>query len=258
MTMNRFQYSPSGERSLRTTFGAWCFGAYAWAVFVVLVLAFGIAGGFPGGRPRARRRARNLARAMFSLTRMPLAGKGLERLPEGPHVLLVNHASFLDPLALTALLPAAPGYAFTTRQQFRAQRLLCPLLNSVGTVVLGRNSQHRGNVKILEAALRRGESLVIFPEGGFDSAPGLKPFHSGAFVAAANCGVPIVVAGLKGARSALPPGSWLPRRAPVALEVGAVLDTQELAAKPVTELVTVARRTMARLSGEADPAAFAG
>jgi 1-acyl-sn-glycerol-3-phosphate acyltransferase len=258
MTMNRFQYSAPGERSLRTTLGAWCFGTYAWAVFAVLALAFGILGAFPGSRARARRRARNLARTMFSLTRMPLTGKGLEQLPEGPHVLLVNHASFLDPLALIALLPASPGYTFTARRQFRLQRLLGPLLNSVGTLILERNPHHRENVKMLEAALQRGESLLVFPEGGFDGAPGLKPFHSGVFAAAANCGVPIVVAGVKGARSAVPPGSWLPRRAPLTLEVGAVLDTQELAAKPVTELVTAARRTMARLSGEADAAAFAG
>lgn len=204
-------------------------------------------------RPAVGRRvAQRAARMLFFLARIPVSAQRLERLPPCPHVLLVNHASFLDAIALTALLPAAPGYTFTTRQQFRAQRLLCPLLKGVGIMVLssGHPKPAGGNVGRLAAALRRGESLVVFPEGGFAADPGLKPFHSGAFVAAANARVPIVVAGLRGTRAALPLGTWWPRRVALTLEIGQIFPPKAYDRAIVLGQLATARQAMATLAGE--------
>ena len=38
----------------------------------------------------------------------------------------------------------------------------------------------------IEAALRRGESVFLFPEGTFTRQEGMRPFHLGAFKAAAD------------------------------------------------------------------------
>ena len=37
-----------------------------------------------------------------------------------------------------------------------------------------------------------GAPLLVFPEGTFVAAPGLLPFHLGAFLAAAQAGVPVL------------------------------------------------------------------
>jgi 1-acyl-sn-glycerol-3-phosphate acyltransferase len=188
---------------------------------------------------------------------MPPAAQGLAHLPGSPHVLLVNHGSFPDAIALTALLPAYPGYAYTTRQQFRMQRLLCPFLRSLGTLVmLPCEARHgKSNVDRMVAALRRGESLVIFPEGAFRTDPGLMRFHSGAFVAAANADVPIVVAGLHGTRTALPLGTWLPRRSAISLEIGPALMPHGSDPDAIAQSSDAARKAMASLTGEPDAAA---
>jgi len=139
------------------------------------------------------------------------------------------------------------------RQQFRVQRLLCPLLKALGTLVLmpaGAGS-HAGNAVLMAQTLRRRGSLVIFPEAGFVPQPGLRRFHSGAFVAAMRTGAPLVPAGLRGARLALQPLQWTMRRTALTLEIGAALATenQDLAA-----LMATARAALLTLSGDPDAA----
>ena len=142
---------PAADKAGRLA--GWLYSAYAWSLMAVLLPLF-------GGLAIALRRpalARPVARAgvrlLFRLAAIPVTVRGLERLPAAPHILLVNHSSFLDGLALTALLPPRPGYGFVVRQQFRVQRLLCPLLRALGAVVLtpAGTGSHAGN------AAQRGE-----------------------------------------------------------------------------------------------------
>lgn len=230
------------------------YGLYAWLVFGLVLPVCGGLILLARRAPVARVVARGAARVVFLLTGMRVSAHGLHRLPRGPHILLVNHTSFLDPLALVALLPARPGYAFVTRQQYRSQSLLCPLLRVLGTVVLRwPDSLHRSsNVTLLRIPLRRGGNLVIFPEGRFVPEEGLEHFHSGAFVAAASEMVPVVVAGLHGARTALRLGSWLPRRTPIELKIGAVLVPEGKDEHSLSRLIEAARAAMLPLTGESD------
>ncbi len=239
-------------RNYTRRIGSWVYGCYAWTIFSVLVLLFGGLAILAGQPDRARRLARFFARLIFRLAGISLSVTGLDRLPARSHVLLVNHTSFLDAIVLTALLPASPGYAFTARREFFLQILLWPLLRSVHTIILKHASETHptGNVDIMKSALERGENLVIFPEGEFGPEPGLKPFHSGAFVAAAQADVPIVVAGLRGARSALRIGSWLPRRTSIALEIGPTLTPSGNDENAIHACMATARTAMMPLTGE--------
>jgi 1-acyl-sn-glycerol-3-phosphate acyltransferase len=51
--------------------------------------------------------------------------------------------------------------------------------------------------------------------------PGLLPFHMGAFIAAAEAGVPVVPVTIRGTRSLLRADSWFPRRGAVRVSVAA-------------------------------------
>ena len=232
-------------------FADWIYSAYAWLLVALLLPVFGLLIMLAHKPKRARPLARIGARLLFRLAGMPLRATGLERLPATSHILLVNHTSFLDGIALIAMLPARPGYAFVVRQQFAVQRLLCPLLRALGTVVLmpaGAGS-HAGNAALMASALRHRGNLVVFPEAGFLPQPGLRRFHSGAFVAAAANGAPLVVTGLRGARQALRPRAWLLRRMPLTLEVGTVLQTSP---SDIAMTMRSARANMLRLAAEPD------
>jgi 1-acyl-sn-glycerol-3-phosphate acyltransferase len=229
------------------------YGIYGWLVFGALLLVFFLLA-TPLRHPAwARRLARVIARTMFGLMGMPLSAHGLQQLPAQPHVLLINHSSFLDAIALIALLPANPGYSLAARQEFPAQRLLCPLLNSVHTLVLQPPGARRGiNIALMKEALERGENLAVFPEGRFTRAPGLRAFHSGVFLAATLARVPVAVAGLHGTRAALPLGTWLVRRAAVELKVGSVFAPGTSDAPSRRRLCAKARAAMLRLCGEGE------
>jgi 1-acyl-sn-glycerol-3-phosphate acyltransferase len=231
--------------------GRWCYGCYAWLVFALILLLFGSLVALLRRPRHGRPIARAGMRTLFHLTGLPLSSRGTERLPSTPHILLVNHTSFLDGLALTALLPARPGYAFVVRQQYASQRLLCPLLRRLGTIVLRRPHIHTAaNVRRLRAALRCGTNLIVFPEGRFVPEAGLKSFHSGAFVAAVAENAPIVVAGLRGTRQALRLGTWLPHRVPIDLEIGPVLMPDTEGTDRELKLREAAHEAMLPLTGE--------
>lgn len=231
----------NGKVRVASSIAARVYGGYVWSVFTLIVLAFGSLSILIHRPAFGRRIARRGARLLFYLARIRIAVKGVERLPAEPHVLVLNHASFLDGIALIALLPAAPGYTFAVRQEFRSQALLYPLLKSVGMLVLHRFGVKPAvsDVARMASFLKGGERLIVFPEGGFRPEPGLQSFHSGAFAAAAEAGVPVVTAALFGARRALPPGTWVPRHVPIYLRIGDVLypddDSRESVAKMTSQ-----------------------
>jgi len=95
------------------------------------------------------------------------------------------------------------------------------LLRGIGTRFVERFDVE-GSVEAgheMQALATRGESLVFFPEGTFRREPGLRPFHMGAFVAAAAADTPLVPVAIRGMRSVLRDGQWLPRRGIVQIVV---------------------------------------
>ncbi|MNG24763.1 1-acyl-sn-glycerol-3-phosphate acyltransferase [compost metagenome] len=67
---------------------------------------------------------------------------------------------------------------------------------------------------------------MFFPEGTFSRAQGLRPFHMGAFVLAANAGVPLVPVAIRGTRTVLRDGQWFPLREAIHVSLCAPLLAQ--------------------------------
>jgi 1-acyl-sn-glycerol-3-phosphate acyltransferase len=130
-------------------------------------------------------------------------------------VLVVNHCSYVDSLFLTALLSDA--HVFVAKEELQCTPVLRGYLRKIGTVFISRFDpvQSAPEVGRLKAELLQGRSLVIFPEGTFTRAVGLRPFYLGAFQAAASAAAPVIPVSLRGTRSMLCDGQWLPRRVAV-------------------------------------------
>jgi 1-acyl-sn-glycerol-3-phosphate acyltransferase len=255
--MESMEASISPDAARPPTLRQRLFGCGLWGMLALALLLLLPGSGMGFRTPWARPLARNLVRGLLRLAGISVEARGLQHLPPGPHVLLINHASFFDPIALVALLPARPGYAFVTRQQYRRQVVLWPLVRSLGVVVLERPAgSYTANVSLLREHLSAGECLAVFPEGRFRREPGLQAFHSGIFQAAAAAGVPVVPAGLRGTRVVLPLGSWLPRRTAITLEIGEPVLPARHHPQAADALRQAARKEMLGLCGEGDACGF--
>ena len=182
-------------------------------------LALALWPGFAG----RKRGARALARAVVQGCGLPVTVDGQPHWPDGPVVVVANHASYIDWLLLTAELPAQA--VFVAKRELARHAPLRWLLVRIGTRFVARDDVHRSvdDARALVQAARDGATLVFFPEGTLRRAPGLLPFHMGAFVVSAEAGAPLMPVSVDGTRSVLPDGSWWPRRHAVRIREHALL-----------------------------------
>jgi len=161
------------------------------------------------------------AQLMFRLARIPLHVHGLEQLPgDRACVVVSNHASYLDGAALVATMPFSPG--FVAKAELERQFIPRIFLQRIEAGFVERFDKQRGvaDARRIAGQVESGRSLLFFPEGTFTRMPGLLPFHMGAFVAAAEAGVPVVPVAIRGTRSILRAGSWFPHAGTVSVLVG--------------------------------------
>ena len=206
----------SRGRSVWHALGRRAWGLWAWTVLLALgSVAWCLI--MLGPRLEGRRAvARGLARAALRLTGLPAQVHGLEHLPaDRACIVVANHASYVDSLLLGALLP--PRFGFAAKRELADAPFVGAALRRLGIAFVERFDAARGveATQAMLARVRAGEAFVIFPEGTFGRAPGLLPFKLGAFVTAADAGVPLVPLALHGTRSLLRAGVWLPERVPV-------------------------------------------
>ncbi len=213
-------------------------------VWLTVVLA-------PGLRNR-RRLARASARLGFGLSGVSIRTESKGERSPGPRIYVANHQSYLDAIALTAALP--PDVAFVAKRELAGFWLSRILLARLGTVFVERFDAGKGaseTAKISEA-IRGGSSIAIFPEGTFHRAPGVAAFRLGAFNVAAETGSPVVPVALRGTRSLLRAGSWMPRRAEIRVAIRPAIAPESGDLAAAVALRDAARAEVLAASGEPD------
>lgn len=201
--------------------GAWLWSAWAWTVLSVLVPPAWLLIVLLPGRSLRREVARASARLGFALTGLTPQVAGWEHLARhGPVIVVANHASYVDALLLTAVLPAR--FTYVAKQELRHNPLAALPLRRLGCAFVERFDSARGveDTRELEQLARDGQSLVFFPEGTFRREPGLMAFRLGAFLSAARSGVPVQPITLVGTRSLLRDGQWRPRHGALKVLIG--------------------------------------
>jgi 1-acyl-sn-glycerol-3-phosphate acyltransferase len=193
------------------------------------------------------------ARLLFRLGRIPLSVEGVEQLPqEQACVIVTNHASYLDGVMLVAALPIK--FSFVAKAELDRQFIPRRFLRRIGAVFVERFDKQRGvaDARRTVQTVQAGRSLVFFPEGTFTRMPGLLPFHMGAFVAAAEAGVPVVPVTIRGTRSLLRADSHFPRRVVVRVIVASRIMPEGTDWAAAVKLRDAARAALLAHLGEPD------
>ncbi|MFZ6182966.1 AMP-binding protein [Nannocystis pusilla] len=240
---------PRRAKALAGRAGEVAYGGFALGTFGGMLAASTAAGRLiPSGAP-LRKFSRNVARATLTTIGLRPEVTGLENMPEGPCVLAPNHCSYLDPFVLLAALPDT--IRFVVKGECRDNRAFGPLIRRAGHVLIERLQAERAlaGLEAVAEVLRAGAPVVVFPEGTFSREAGLRPFKLGAFRLAAELGVPVVPIALRGTRSALHDGTWLPRHVPIEVQVLPALAPE---GKTLVDIVRLRDRTADAIAAHID------
>ncbi|UZP68123.1 AMP-binding protein [Desulfovibrio mangrovi] len=201
-----------------------------------------------------------LARLLGLSTGTRLMVRGLENLPtDRPCVIVANHASYLDGYVLAATLPHP--VSFVAKAELAANAALRFLMQRVHTEFVERFDMQKGieDARRISRQAKAGRILMYFAEGTFTRAPGLRPFHMGAFIAAAESGAPVVPIAIRGTRSMLRADSWFPRRGSITVTIGKPIEVQPTGPEAdgaswntAVELRNIAREFILRHCGDPD------
>ena len=177
------------------------------------------------GQERRRGLARWGARGVFRLSAAWPVIEGLDSLPSTPSVVVANHASYLDGVLLTAILPSR--YRFVIKREVTQVPVMNFFLQRIGAHFVERFDKHKGandTRRIIQTA-NNGASLAFFPEGTFRTEPGLRRFHSGAFKIAVRGQMPLIPLRIEGTRHMLPADRMLPRPAKLSIRIDSPVAT---------------------------------
>jgi 1-acyl-sn-glycerol-3-phosphate acyltransferase len=111
-------------------------------------------------------------------------------LPTGPCVIVANHLSYVDPLAICVHVQAAP----IIKAEVRSWPVAGDILAGFAGLFVDRGDAHSGARVLLRAReyLAHGLSVVGFPEGTTTAGDRVLPFKRGLFGLAKIANVPVV------------------------------------------------------------------
>jgi 1-acyl-sn-glycerol-3-phosphate acyltransferase len=128
-------------------------------------------------------------------------------------VYAVNHASNVEPPILFHVLRGLfPRLRILYKAELRKLPVLVRAFDLAQFVPLerGNRDQSLPAIQRAAAALREGNSFLIFPEGTRSRTGQLLPFKKGGFIMALTGQAPVVPVAIKGARNAMRKGSpWI-------------------------------------------------
>jgi 1-acyl-sn-glycerol-3-phosphate acyltransferase len=108
----------------------------------------------------------------------------------GPVLMVANHVSWLDIMAIHAVCPHA---RFVSKADVKSWPLIPHLVDAAGTLYLERERKRDALrvVHTMAQAMQAGDTVAIFPEGTTSDGQGLLPFHANLLQAAIATATPV-------------------------------------------------------------------
>lgn len=169
-----------------------------------------------------------------------------ERIPNDTNVLFVsNHQSNFDILIIMSKIKKDTG--FVAKIELGKIPLLRAWMKNIHCVFMDRDNLKQSMQTILEgiSLLKKGKSLVIFPEGTRSKGDKMGDFKAGSFKLALKSKVPIVPISLNGSYKIMEGNNNIIKPAHVDVYVHEPIYTDKLSKEEIASLPETVRATIA-------------
>jgi 1-acyl-sn-glycerol-3-phosphate acyltransferase len=167
------------------------------------------------------------AARLTAVTAFQFRCSGRERVPAtGGGLVLSNHQSNLDPILIGLACDRRLNYV--ARQTLFRFAPLRWLINSLDAIPIDRDGSGLGGLKETLKRLKRGEMVLLFPEGTRTPNGEVQAMKPGFCAIARRAAVPLVPVALDGAYDSWPRQRKLPRLAVIHVCYGAPILPEEI------------------------------
>jgi 1-acyl-sn-glycerol-3-phosphate acyltransferase len=155
--------------------------------------------------------------ALKVLCRLQVAGR--EHVPaQGAIILAANHVSNVDPVVVGSSIRRKLHYM--AKEELFRHPVFGWFLRRIQVFPISRGQASPSAFKRSLALLRKGEGLLVFPEGTRGDGRHLQPGKAGAGMLALRSGCPVVPIYLEGTAAVMPRGARVPRPGAVRVWIG--------------------------------------
>lgn len=234
-----------GQKCLR-----FIYSSYIWLIFLLSgLIVWPLAMITP--QTMARKIIKNWLRLLFKLGACRISITGQENLFKAkPAIFAINHASFTDTALLITILPE--DTLLIGKKELKKNLLLRPVIKKFPFIDVDRfdYSKNLSDMQRIEESLKNQCSIMIFPEGTFSYATGLRPFKAGAFQLAVNTQTAIIPIAINGTRKLLRSGSLLLNPTHLQVTIGEPIYPQDKDWNEVNRLRILVKQEIAKYCGE--------
>jgi 1-acyl-sn-glycerol-3-phosphate acyltransferase len=234
-----------------------------WPAFGLATAAFGtialLASLFDASGRLQHRIARAWGTTVLRIAVSPVRLVGAENLRGvGPAVYAANHLSYMDTPVILSKLPFQ--FRILARHELFRIPFIGWYLRRSGQIAVDSTSLRANLASLNRGAdtVKRGMSLVLFPEGGRSADGRLQPFHSGAAIMAIRAQAPLVPLALIGTYELMPMHTYHLHPRPLLLVVGKPIPTTGCTTRQADQLleqvVASIHQMFAQHSGSSIPA----
>lgn len=194
-----------------------------WMLFWIFCATIGIGGSaivmalFGIRGPVYVRMTRAWARMALGSSGSDAVLHGLENVVPGrPFVLVANHVSWFDIFAIAAKLPV--DYHFVAKKELERIPVFGLAWRAAGHISIDRGNRESAARSLRKAGEQMREQnsvVIIFAEGTRSRSGRLLPFKKGAFVLAAETGIPVIPTVVTGSYDIMRPDTFIVRPATI-------------------------------------------
>ena len=181
--------------------------------------------------------ARIWGRIQLGMTGTRVTISGLENIdPRQSYILTSNHQSFFDIFAFLGYLPIQ--FRWIAKAELFRLPFLGWAMTRIGYIPIERESPKKAYRSMVRAAekVKKGVSVLIFPEGTRSPDGKLQAFKKGMLLIALKSQAPILPITILGTAEILPKGKWYTRPGRVRIIIDPPIETAGIPAEKENEL----------------------